>query len=72
MAALIEHEVCPTCGKLHSFYFADGDYFSATGRYEYTCPETGRQSIIRPSVANRIVSLPPPGTVQVRRVDLPD
>jgi hypothetical protein len=70
MAALLDNESCPVCGKSHDLYLADDDYFSATGRYEYDCPATGQRAVIRPSAANRIVQSPPGGAVVVQRVDV--
>jgi hypothetical protein len=69
MAALLDKECCPTCGKSHDLYLADDDYFSATGRYEYECPATGQRTVIRPSAANHIVQSPPSGALIVKRVD---
>jgi hypothetical protein len=70
MAAVLDHEACPTCGRSHDLYLVDDDYFSATGRYEYVCPETQQRTTIRPRAANRIVQSAPAGAVTITRVDL--
>jgi len=70
MAGLLELETCPSCGKSHDLFLADDNLFSATGHYEYICPASGVKTVIRPNVANRIVSSLPTDAVTVKRIDL--
>ncbi len=69
MAAVLDNFGSPECGKSHNLCWPDADVFSISSRYEYACPINGRRTIIRPTIPNTIMAVPPAGALTVKRVD---
>lgn len=61
--------VCPACGKYHTFYINE-DFFTAFGRYEYSCPADDSVTCIDagPDLNSANVKTIPRDAVFVRQV----
>ena len=69
MPALMSQEPCAACGGCHDYCLPDAGSMSMTGRYAYTCPVSGKASVLRPNKAQTSVGSCPVDSVLVKRVD---
>ncbi len=47
MGSLIRAVKCKSCGDKHDLFYAANEPISRNGRYVYSCPETGEETVFR-------------------------
>ena len=70
MPSLLAHTDCPACGRRHHFCLPVGEV-APDREYEYVCPETAAQALLRPVRGGEAVRYYPQGAVQLQDRPLP-
>jgi hypothetical protein len=66
MASVLKHTMCPACGHRHHFCLLADDLQPGQD-FDYLCPETAKNSRLRPTAPAEIFRFPPQGAVVLQR-----